>query len=73
MRNKVKRNNMRRLTAVLLMLLMIMGSFSVASFAQEVPGEEAVKTTEAAPAEFAPTGTSLRAAPSHLPASISAR
>lgn len=34
MRNKVKRNNMRRLTAVLLMLLMIMGSFSVASFAQ---------------------------------------
>lgn len=55
------------------MLLMIMGSFSVASFAQEVPGEEAVKTTEAAPAGSAPTGTSLRAAPNRLPASISAR
>lgn len=62
MRNKVKRNNARRLTAVLLMLLMIMGSFSVASFAQEVPGEEAVKTTEAAPAESAPTGEAQKPA-----------
>ena len=40
---------------------------------EEVPGEEAVKTTEAAPAGSAPTGTSLRAAPNRLPASISAR
>ena len=55
MRNKVKRNNMRRLTAVLLMLLMITGSFSVAASAQEVPETEAGKTAEAAPAESAPT------------------
>ncbi len=53
MRNKVKRNNVRRLTAVLLMLLMIMGSFSAASFAQEAPEEEAAKTTVTAPAESA--------------------
>lgn len=55
MRNKVKRNNMRRLTAVLLMLLMITGSFSIAASAQEVPETEAGKTAEAAPAESAPT------------------
>lgn len=55
MRNKVKRKDMRRLTAVLLMMLMITGSFSVAAFAQEVPETEAGKTAEAAPAESAPT------------------
>jgi hypothetical protein len=35
---------------------------SAVSFAQEVPGEEAVKTTEAAPAESAPTGEAQKPA-----------
>ncbi len=53
MRNKVKRNNARRLTSVLLMLLMIMGSFSMAAFADEVPEEKGAETTANAPAESA--------------------